>query len=353
MKTRTLLLTLAAGLSAGTLFAQQQEAPQPPDRPDGPPQHAPLGMMALVRAVDTDHDGILSGAEMAAAPESLKALDQDSDGALSPREYFAPPMPPQQQGADKERLRRNNQTRPSPSQLNNTRRNEAENRPPRRPGRPHAPLGILWALDGDGDHTISAAELAASPESLKSLDREADGQLGPREYGPLPPPLFWAIDANLNGILSSEEIAGAADSLKVLDSDADGQITETEFRPLLPPRPEKEARIGSRNANADQRPDRPNPPLESALDADNDNTISAAELASAPASLATLDKNGDGQLGPGEVMPHPELPMVKGDKRDRGNKRDREVRRQASGTDEQPMPPAGGPRGPRGGPGPR
>ena len=47
----------------------------------------------------------------------------------------------------------------------------------------------------------------------------------------------------------------------------------------------------------------PKPPIESALDANGDGTISADEIANAPAALKTLDKNGDGQLTADEYRP--------------------------------------------------
>src|SRR4051812_6880631 len=43
--------------------------------------------------------------------------------------------------------------------------------------------------------------------------------------------------------------------------------------------------------------------LATALDSDHDGTISAAEMRSAPVSLALLDANGDGQLSPDELRP--------------------------------------------------
>jgi Ca2+-binding EF-hand superfamily protein len=46
----------------------------------------------LVRAIDTDRDGVLSEAEVAAAPNSLATLDRDRDGQLSSDELR--PMPP-------------------------------------------------------------------------------------------------------------------------------------------------------------------------------------------------------------------------------------------------------------------
>lgn len=47
----------------------------------------------------------------------------------------------------------------------------------------------------------------------------------------------------------------------------------------------------------------PKPPVEVALDADGDGTISATEIANAAAALAKLDKNNDGQLTVDELRP--------------------------------------------------
>lgn len=45
-------------------------------------------------------------------------------------------------------------------------------------------------------------------------------------------------------------------------------------------------------------------PVMTALDADNDGVISAAEINNAPAALRKLDKNGDGQLTEDELRPN-------------------------------------------------
>ena len=47
----------------------------------------------------------------------------------------------------------------------------------------------------------------------------------------------------------------------------------------------------------------PPPPIIAALDVNKDHVISAEEIANAPAALAKLDKNGDGQLTPDELRP--------------------------------------------------
>ena len=46
-------------------------------------------------------------------------------------------------------------------------------------------------------------------------------------------------------------------------------------------------------------------PVVTALDANGDGTISAEEMADAPAALKTLDANGDGKLTRDEFMPPP------------------------------------------------
>ena len=58
---------------------------------------------------------------------------------------------------------------------------------------------------------------------------------------------------------------------------------------------------------AAQRQDRPGPqglgpcPLMKALDLDGDGMLSTEEIANAPESLATLDRNGDGRITPDEL----------------------------------------------------
>lgn len=69
------------------------------------PQGRPVGrgnassMDPVMDALDVDHDGILSAAEIASAPGGLKALDKDADGMLSVVELRMRQQTPQQRAA--------------------------------------------------------------------------------------------------------------------------------------------------------------------------------------------------------------------------------------------------------------
>jgi hypothetical protein len=142
---------------------------------------------------------------------------------------------------------------------------------------------ILMAL-------LATSALATFGQDADPGDRPHRGPGGP---GHRPPPLVAALDVNKDGVIDATELANAPAALATLDKNADGQITLDELRP---PRP---ADAPQRPADA---PKRPLPPLLTALDTDGDGVISAAEIASAAASLGKLDKNGDGKLTPDEFM---------------------------------------------------
>ena len=118
------------------------------------------------------------------------------------------------------------------------------------------------------------------------------GPGGPGRSGHHRPPLpiVMALDANHDGVIDSNEIANASAALKSLDKNGDGQLTADEYLPPLP-----------KDAPADA-PRPPTPLIVKALDANGDGVIDASEIANASAALATLDKNGDGQLTRDEYL---------------------------------------------------
>ena len=124
---------------------------------------------------------------------------------------------------------------------------------------------------------------------------------------PSPPPMIVALDANKDGVIDATEIANAPAALKTLDKNADGQLTPDEYLPRCgPPPPPPPPPDGEDGSNTIRRPPPPRPPSDpvvNALDANKDGVIDATEIANAPAALKTLDKSGDGQLTKDELVP--------------------------------------------------
>jgi hypothetical protein len=111
--TKLLLLGVTAGASV-LLFAQdapnnnQGAGPQDGPGPGGPGgghhrmRHPPI---ALIGAIDANHDGVIDADEIANAVEALKKLDKNGDGKLTPDEFLGMPPGgpeggPQQPGPD-------------------------------------------------------------------------------------------------------------------------------------------------------------------------------------------------------------------------------------------------------------
>ncbi|MGA2262232.1 MAG: hypothetical protein ABSH28_12430 [Acidobacteriota bacterium] len=195
--------------------------------PGGPPQ-------PVFAALDTNHDGVIDGTEIANAASALLTLDKNHDGKLTPDELFGPRGGP---GL-------------GPS---------VENR-------------LFNVLDANHDGIIDATEIANASAALKTLDKNQDGKLTPDELfgppggrggmrgqppagagltgrgpgmrpmaaggaqggngAPPEPPLLAALDANSDGIIDADEIANAPAALKVLDKNGDGQLTRDELRPI-------------------------------------------------------------------------------------------------------------------------
>ena len=152
-------------LAAWAVSAQPDNGP-PPDQADGPPPQEGTNqpphrrgrprhpMPLIIKALDTNGDGIIDANEIANAPAALKALDKNGDGQLTLDEYIGP------------WVRGTNGPPPSPD------------------GRRPPLLPLIKALDVNGDGILDASEIANASAILLKLDKNGDGQLTPDEYLP-------------------------------------------------------------------------------------------------------------------------------------------------------------------------
>lgn len=139
-RSRFLLPLLVLG-AAATLHAAPAPARPAPARAVSP----------LWAALDTDHNGVLSPGEIAAAPAALTALDLDEDGTISADE---------RQAFDADGHAR-----------------------PARPG--SLGFNLLVALDANHDGALQPLEIANAAASLKGLDRNGDGLVAAAELRPI------------------------------------------------------------------------------------------------------------------------------------------------------------------------
>ena len=141
--TRHLRFFLAALALGSTVLARAESvsARQPSNRPASP----------VLAALDSDHDGILSATEIAAAPLALAALDRDGDGLISFNERRI--------------------TDPNGNSV--------------RVSRGTGSFNLILALDANHDGSIQTMEMANAASSLKLLDRNSDGALTPEEIRPM------------------------------------------------------------------------------------------------------------------------------------------------------------------------
>ena len=202
MKIKIALITSSAvALTAIISFAQNPGCP--PDGPGGWQGHMRPVLMPppqIIVALDADGDGIISAQEISNAPQALRTLDKNGDGQLTPDEYMG-------------RLPHHDGPPPQCDLTGSNQRPDVSGSQSQPPGRPPSPppsrFRVIESLDANGDGIISAYEITNASAALKTLDKNGDGQLGPGEYGPTPPPIpqeLKAYDKNGNGKLDPDEM---------------------------------------------------------------------------------------------------------------------------------------------------
>jgi Ca2+-binding EF-hand superfamily protein len=201
-------------------------------------------------------------------------------------------------------------------------------------------------LDSDQDGVLSAVELKQAPTKLAALDRNQDQKLtedelrppgGPPRGGPdggRPPAEasamspedtvggFMRFDRNKDGKLAQDEVPERMQGLFTRnDANKDGILTREELLEGASKQAQSAERAeGGRGGRGGMMSMMRMDPVFRALDADQNGEISQQEWTSAPAALAKLDKNRDGQLSADEVRPG--FPGGGGDGRPAGRRRD-------------------------------
>jgi Ca2+-binding EF-hand superfamily protein len=203
------------------------------------------GRSPVFAAIDADHDGSLSAAEIANAPAALQTLDKNADGQLTAEELrpaFGPragrPDGPGARRDGGEEARGDNAASPADDDLVSrlmafdTNKDGALSRSEL----PARMQGLFARADANKDDLLTADELKASADAQQGTGGPAERRGGRgRDGGPgfrRMDPIAAAIDVDRDGTLSAAEIAGAGQALAVLDGNKDGQLTMDEIRPF-------------------------------------------------------------------------------------------------------------------------
>lgn len=207
---------------------------------DAPPVSY-IRISPILNAIDTNQDGVLSAAEIAASPAELKKLDKNGDGKLSRDEA----------GIRMDQL-------PGRARPGNGKGREG-GPPPEVPAPPPSAddmTGSLMMFDANHNGQLEKSEVPARMQGMfERADTNKDGILTKEEISALAessrqmklPPrpgrfdmAMLALDTDGSGEISLTEMDAAPKSLLTLDKNGDGQITNDEVTPA--PRPAPPAR---------------------------------------------------------------------------------------------------------------
>ena len=203
------------------------------------PEGGFMRMSPILSGIDSNHDGVISPEEMRNAPAALRILDQNGDGQLTPEEV-RPRFEGRGRGEGGGEAPVNNSEELVQTLMAFDKNHDGKIS---RDELPERMQGMLDRGDTNKDGFLTPDEIRkmATAQSGPSGSAEGEGRGEGRSEGRgggrgmRMDPVFTALDTDHDGVISASEIAHAAESLKTLDRNGDGQLTEDEVRPNFGP----------------------------------------------------------------------------------------------------------------------
>jgi Ca2+-binding EF-hand superfamily protein len=232
-------LRRVAAITLLSLISRSTElAAQPPQSAEAPARISVMEASPVLKAIDADHDHIISAAELANAPAALLTLDKNGDGKLTRDEAGISMAAFRGRGGERggERAGEPPQT-PAPGPTADELLSMLMTLDKNHDGKleksevPERQAGLFERGDTNHDGVLDEAELRklTADQAAAPVAPSRGGGRGRGGFPPFDPAAV--LDKDGNGEISADEIAGAAAALKALDKNGDGQITEDELRP--------------------------------------------------------------------------------------------------------------------------
>jgi hypothetical protein len=240
-RSRILPLALCAALCGAGAFGQGPRGQGGPGGPGGPGQQGGRPPLPpVIRALDTNRDGIIEADEIANAAQSLRTLETSGSDVLTMKELLGRPPRGMRQGGQGGQGQRQGE---GPG-ISGT-QSGLQGGPPPMDGPPP-----MVGQGGQGSDQNGPPPGPPPPED-NGPGASQSGSNGQTQMGPPPggagghrhhrlPPVIQALDTNHDGIIEASEIDNAPQSLKTLEQNGQDYLTIPELLGPPPGRPPRQ-----------------------------------------------------------------------------------------------------------------